>query len=543
MIKSSNRLLSTCRHTLTIALVVSSLLASTNASATVFTWSGGGANTSWSTTGNWSNGIAPTTGNDLLFNNSSRTTNVNNIGSLQIGTIQFGDSASAFTVSGSLVYLGSITNSSSYLQTLNLAVSQSTSGTYDAASNITIGGALSGSGDIVKNGAGTLALNGSKSGYTGTLTVNEGTLSIGTSGMAFTKLVMQADTVLATTQIGGNLTLKSLEFAGTNVSLPSNALALNNGGLTNSSGSQVTVNNVTSFNGISTINVGSDGMTLAGAVTGSGTISSIGSGLLDLTNDSNLFSGRFNVNAGTTRLSAGMTADFYVANGATLQSTLHGVGAVNKVTLLDGGTLLPGSENAIGSITSASDVIMASTSTVKFEIAGASASEPGVGGTDFDQVNVAANFSGNLHYDGYLDFNFSTSTLFDNGVSFQLFTYPNPGEFPDVTITGDLAGINQTTGVGSKYADLSFTSYNNFSNVAERDFLAAKFGFQQGDWISSWSNDHQRLIFSQSAGTLTVVPEPSTIVFAGIGMAMFGWSTWTRRRANARRQAINTSIA
>jgi hypothetical protein len=39
------------------------------------------------------------------------------------------------------------------------------------------------------------------------------------------------------------------------------------------------------------------------------------------------------------------------------------------------------------------------------------------------------------------------------------------------------------------------------------------------------------------------VPEPSTIVFAGIGIAMFGWSTWTRRRAKSRRQAIEAAIA
>jgi hypothetical protein len=39
------------------------------------------------------------------------------------------------------------------------------------------------------------------------------------------------------------------------------------------------------------------------------------------------------------------------------------------------------------------------------------------------------------------------------------------------------------------------------------------------------------------------VPEPSTIVFAGIGIAMFGWSSWTRRRAQARRKMIEASIA
>ena len=30
---------------------------------------------------------------------------------------------------------------------------------------------------------------------------------------------------------------------------------------------------------------------------------------------------------------------------------------------------------------------------------------------------------------------------------------------------------------------------------------------------------------------------------AGIGMAMFGWSNWTRRRAKARRQVIEAAIA
>jgi hypothetical protein len=66
---------------------------------------------------------------------------------------------------------------------------------------------------------------------------------------------------------------------------------------------------------------------------------------------------------------------------------------------------------------------------------------------------------------------------------------------------------------------------------------------QAGDWITGWNSDQQRLVFSQSTGSLTIVPEPSTIVFAGIGMAMFGWSTWTRRRANVRRQAIEAATA
>jgi hypothetical protein len=111
------------------------------------------------------------------------------------------------------------------------------------------------------------------------------------------------------------------------------------------------------------------------------------------------------------------------------------------------------------------------------------------------------------------------------------------------SFAGNLDGINTTTtDASSPYAGLTFTPYSALTRD-EDDFLAARYGFQAGDWISTWTSDNQRLIFSQSSGTLTVVPEPSTIVFAGIGIAMFGWSTWTRRRAKARRQAIEAALA
>jgi len=544
--KTFTRFLTPCRHTLTVAFVVSCLLASTTASAAIFTWSGGGANTSWSTTANWSGGTAPTTGNDLRFNNSTRTTNVNNIGSLSIGTITFASPAGAFTISGSAINLGSITNTSANTQTLSLGVIQSTSGTYDASSNITLSGSLSGSGNISKTGAGTLALNGaSKSGYTGTVTVNDGTLSIGTAGMSNANVNMQANTTLAT-PIAGNLNLKSLEISGANVTLPSNTLAFVGGGLTNSTGSQLTIANNVTFSGSTTINAGANGMVLSGAVGGSGTTSSIGSGLLDLTNSSNGFFGQFNVNSGTTRVSAGMAgAAFFVANGAVLESTLGGVGAVESITLQNGAALLPGEAGSIGSFTANTDVTLAPTSTVAFDIAGLNPGLRGAGGTEYDQVNFAAGYSsGVLTYDGYLDLNFATSTTFDNGMSFLLF---NPGDVG--TFSGDLVGINPTTTTASSpYDGLSFTNYSSLSS-GEQAFLSSyylnTFGVEvgTGDWISDWNSGNQRLIFSQSTGTLTVVPEPSTIVFAGIGVAMFGWSTWTRRRAKARRQGIEAAIA
>ena len=529
---------------LTAALLACGMFAQNAAAVqtSTFTWSGSGTSNNWVTGSNWVGNAAPTSGTtgNFLFNNSLRLTNTNTIGNLTATNMSFVNGAGAFTLSGSAINFGSITNTSTNTQTLNLGVIQSTSGTYNAASNITLGGALSGAGDILKTGTGTLALNGaSKAGYTGTVTVSDGTLNIGTAtantaSMVNAGVILRDNTTLATGN-GGTLTLKSLEISGSNVTLPSNTLAFVGGGLTNSTGSYLTVANNVTFAGNSTINAGASGMVLSGIVGGSGTTSSVGSGLLELTNSSNGFSGQFNVNAGTTRLSAGMTsADFIVAGGATLESAALGGGVVNSVTLQNGANLLPGTAGSIGSITSNTDVTMASTSNVKFDIAGLAANDPGAGGVNYDQVNYGAGFqSGVLTYNGFLDLNFTTATAFDNGTSFQLFA---AGEF-GTSRTGDLVGIDPTT--GGSYNGLTFTNYAGASQ-SEKDY----FGLVAGDWISSWNGDgHQRLIFSQSTGTLTVVPEPSTIVFAGIGMAMFGWSTWTRRRAKARRQVIEAAIA
>jgi len=509
------------------------------ARAATITWSGAGANTSWNTNLNWSGSTAPTTGDSLWFNNSTKTANVNNLSSLSIGTITFANPASAFTITGSAISLGSITNTSGNGQTLNLNVTQSTNGTYDASSNITLSGTMSGSGNILKTGVGTLALNGvNKAGYTGTVTVSNGTLQIGTSSantasMVGASVILQNNTTLSTGN-GGVLTLKSLEIAGSTVTLPSNTLAFVGGGLKNSTGGNLIVVNGVSFAGNTTIDAGAGGVLLSGVVGGSGTASSVGSGLLELSNASNSFTGRFNVSAGTTRLAAGLNADFVVASGATLESAVAGAGSINSVILQNAATLSPGTAGGIGLISSNTDVTMASTSIVQFDIAGLSTINPGVGGVDFDQVYYGAGFtSGVLTYDGSLALNFTTSTVFDNGTSFQLFSASGIG----TSSTGGLFGILPTS--GGSYNGLTFTNFAG-ATQPEKDY----FGLVAGDWISSWNGDgHQRLIFSQSTGMLTVVPEPSTIVFAGIGMAMFGWSTWTRRRAKVRRRFIEASVA
>jgi uncharacterized iron-regulated membrane protein len=49
-------------------------------------------------------------------------------------------------------------------------------------------------------------------------------------------------------------------------------------------------------------------------------------------------------------------------------------------------------------------------------------------------------------------------------------------------------------------------------------------------WVSGTTASGQYLTFDQQAGQMVVVPEPSTVVFAGIGAAMAGWHMLKERR-------------
>lgn len=201
----------TCLHPL--RWVVLALCAGLGLRAQTVTWTGGGANSNWSTTANWSTGSAPASGTStvLAIGGNTRLT-PNQTANWQVKSLTFNSGAGAFTLGSTGGYTltvdsGGITNNSTATQTIANALKLSAGQTWNAASghlvisgnidpnysaltitgaaNTTISGAITGTDSwsaLTKNGNGTLTLSGNNTALRGALNVNAGTVVLANSG-------------------------------------------------------------------------------------------------------------------------------------------------------------------------------------------------------------------------------------------------------------------------------------------------------------------------------------------------------------------------
>lgn len=228
-----------------ILMVALALVPESHAGQRTYTWNGGGTNGNWNNPTNWNtNALTLNNRANLIFAGTNRLTNTNSA-VVTIRTMTFNSTAGAFVISGTNITIqnaAGIVNNSTNTQTINLnnialnnamtfnaaagqldfgsSFSGNQTKTFTGSNNIIVRGGISGSGGVVKNGAGTLTLAASNS-FTGGLNNNAGTLraisnnfalGAGNLAMAGGNLIIANDTAMAFTNsvvVSANATFTS----------------------------------------------------------------------------------------------------------------------------------------------------------------------------------------------------------------------------------------------------------------------------------------------------------------------------------------------
>ncbi len=137
----------------------------TNATGGQSTWNGGGANSDWSTAGNWT--TLPASPAALTFAGSTRLNNTNDLTGFAATSILFDAAAGAFVLNGNDIALGgtlgfSANPAAPVTQTVNLNMAWSTDETIDTPpnGNLNLGGNITSGNWLTKIDNGTLTLGG-----------------------------------------------------------------------------------------------------------------------------------------------------------------------------------------------------------------------------------------------------------------------------------------------------------------------------------------------------------------------------------------------
>jgi autotransporter-associated beta strand protein len=150
----------------------------------VSTWDGGGTDNNWTTAANWVGDVAPTAGDDLVFDGTVRTSTQNNFSvGTSFSSVTF--ASDDFSLAGNRITLtsGITVDSGLTASVMSLNVTLGGSITVDVVdTSLSISGVLSGSNSLTKSGDGTLIVSGSNT-YTGATTVSDGVLQVNDGGV------------------------------------------------------------------------------------------------------------------------------------------------------------------------------------------------------------------------------------------------------------------------------------------------------------------------------------------------------------------------
>lgn len=264
------------------------------------------------------------------------------------------EAGASFDIDGQLASLGSISGSGEII----LGGGGLTIGGDNA--DTTFAGIISGTGTVTKNGTGTQTLTGQNS-YAGTTTISGGTLALtGSGSLASSSISITSGGTLSTD--GGALAPTSVIVNDGQFAISGNETVAEIGGM----GSL-------SLDGTLTTGGRNTSTTLAGAVTGSGGLTKVGTGTFTLTGDVAL-DGAVAVNGGTLALSGDNSfGQGITVGGGTLQlgSNNAAGGSAGRITTT--GSVI----SYLDGVNSATPITLAS-NTTQLMVASGSATQSGV---------------------------------------------------------------------------------------------------------------------------------------------------------------------
>lgn len=361
---------------------------------------------------------------------------------------------------------------------------------------------ISGEGNLIKSGTGTMNLYGVQN-YSGTTTVSGGRLSsaVGMDSSAITVSGGTFETTAA--NVVGNTTAVTVN-GGTYSVGGSDSI-----GAISGSGGTIDITNgtlTTSFNAATSA--------YSGAVTGTGGLTKAGTGTLTLAGN-NTKSGANTVSAGTLVVNGQLAGSTTVEGGATLA----GSGSVGATTIASGGTINPG--DSPGTLTLTNGLTFSSGGNYNWQIFNADDGlAPGLTNT-WDLIAVTG---GDWDISGLSSVN-----------QFNINLWSLSGISPDVN--GD--AINFNNALDSSWEILTYTSlvgtFNSDLFVINSSAFNGTSGFSNdlngGTFSLEADATSLYLLFTASGGPgPEPIPEPGTWAAAALLAGAAGYVRWRRRR-------------
>lgn len=533
-----------------IALAIALVIAVPANAQTTVTWNGSDAgNANWSVASNWTSGTAPSGSVVLVFGSGgSATTSFNDVANLTVtsGTI----TGLARTITGSAITLGgNLTHNVNGHSNIGLNMSLTGNRNMTVTSGtLTLSGTVSGAFLLAKSGAGTLRLTEANS--FSSVNFSQGTIEASILANAG---VASSIGTSASLSLGGNTGSGTLRYIGATNASTNRQVALGSTGsnanvftsaVENNGAGTLTFTNA-SFNTSVTATAGRL-LVLGGTNTGLNEIqgeirnnnqpvslSKNGSGRWVLSGV-NTYTGSTSVTAGTLQIgptgsissTSGITIDGATAelryNSATAlaksltltQGTISGTGTIGTaVTFAAGDFLSPGNSPGEQSYTSLLD--WDPLGTYRWELN----SLAGTAGINWDLVNVTS---------GTFDMSGLSAGA---GGKFVLDLITLDATNAAGSLATPYSGGSHTLRIAN-YDSTNFLLPTGFTNTANAD-LTSLFTVNLANWQGTKPDAGNISVRINSTATgidLVIVPEPNTVVFAGIGIAMAGWSLWKRRR-------------